>query len=122
MHGGVQLVIIDHELRFTPAFLAAREHLRRGALGRVYLAHARVLIPAGKGTHSWWSDASLGGGALGAIGSHIIDSFRRAAAGLHAWVEAQQATVLLAMSVDCLVKRSAATLACAALCKGFQVM
>jgi predicted dehydrogenase len=25
---------------------------------------------------NWWSDKSQGGGALGAIGSHIIDSFR----------------------------------------------
>lgn len=79
--GTAQLVIIDHELRFTPAFLRAREHLRKGTLGRVFLVHARVLIQGGKATHSWWSDASLGGGALGAVGSHMIDSFRRGAAG-----------------------------------------
>ncbi len=24
----------------------------------------------------WWSDEAMGGGALGAIGSHVIDSFR----------------------------------------------
>jgi predicted dehydrogenase len=24
----------------------------------------------------WWSDAAMGGGALGAIGSHVVDSFR----------------------------------------------
>ena len=24
----------------------------------------------------WWSDATMGGGTLGAIGSHVIDSFR----------------------------------------------
>ena len=28
------------------------------------------------GTWDWWSDVNMGGGTLGAIGSHVVDSFR----------------------------------------------
>lgn len=72
----VQVVIVDHELRFTPAFLRAREHLRRGSIGQVLVVEANVLFPVPTGTFTWWADASKGGGVLGAIGSHVIDALR----------------------------------------------
>ncbi len=76
-----QLCLVDHELRFTPAFLKAREAVRAGTLGALLCVSARVLFPVETKAFTWWADASLGGGALGAIGSHVIDAFRRAGAG-----------------------------------------
>lgn len=72
------LALIDHELRFQPGRLAAYSMLRDGAIGRVRHAKAVFQAPL-RGdpgiAWNWWSDAAAGGGALGAIGSHIIDSF-----------------------------------------------
>ncbi len=72
------LAIIDHELRFQPGRQIAYRMLREGAIGKI--RHAKSLFQAPhRGDPSlpwnWWSDASVGGGALGAIASHVIDSF-----------------------------------------------
>lgn len=72
------LALIDHELRFQPGRLMARQMLRDGAIGKI--RHAKAVFQAPhRGDPSlpwnWWSDSSAGGGALGAIASHIIDSF-----------------------------------------------
>lgn len=70
--------LIDHELRFLEGRRYAREMLRAGAVGRVGRASLiyRADSRAGEGrAWDWWSDASKGGGALGAIGSHVVDSF-----------------------------------------------
>ena len=72
------LAVIDHELRFLPGRLKAFEMLRDGAIGKI--RHAKAIFRAPhRGDPSvpwnWWSDAGEGGGALGAIASHIIDSF-----------------------------------------------
>jgi predicted dehydrogenase len=74
-----RLALIDHELRFQPGRQKAREMLLGGAIGRV--RHAKYIF---KAPHrgdpeipwNWWSDAAQGGGALGAINSHVIDSLR----------------------------------------------
>jgi predicted dehydrogenase len=73
------LALIDHELRFLPGRLKAQALLRRREIGNIH--HARLhfcadsrLMPGRK--WDWWSDVESGGGALGAIGSHAIDSFR----------------------------------------------
>jgi predicted dehydrogenase len=72
------LALLDHELRFLEGRRRAREMLRAGEIGRV--RHASVIYRAdtraGAGrVWDWWSDASKGGGALGAIGSHVLDGF-----------------------------------------------
>ncbi len=72
------LALIDHELRFQPGRLHAYSMLRDGVIGKV--RHAKYLFQAPhRGDPNvrwnWWSDADEGGGALGAIGSHIFDSF-----------------------------------------------
>jgi predicted dehydrogenase len=72
------LAIIDHELRFLPGRQRAYQMLRDGAIGKV--RHAKYNFRAAyRGDPdrlwNWWSDAEQGGGALGAIDSHIIDSF-----------------------------------------------
>jgi predicted dehydrogenase len=72
------LALLDHELRFLEGRRRAREMLRAGEIGHV--RHASVIYRAdsraGAGrVWDWWSDASKGGGALGAIGSHVLDGF-----------------------------------------------
>ena len=73
------LALIDHELRFQPGRQKVFEMLREGAIGRV--RHAKFSFQSPQRADpsvpwNWWSDAAAGGGALGAIASHIIDSFR----------------------------------------------
>jgi predicted dehydrogenase len=73
------LALIDHELRFLPGRQKAAELIHRGDLGQLW--HARCLFRSGQRADpnrawNWWSDAKQGGGALGAIGSHIVDAFR----------------------------------------------
>ncbi|HXH69653.1 MAG TPA: Gfo/Idh/MocA family oxidoreductase, partial [Pyrinomonadaceae bacterium] len=73
------LALIDHELRFQNGRQKAFEILRGGDIGKIIHAkynfrnHSRgdVNLP-----WNWWSDKSQGGGALGAISSHVVDSFR----------------------------------------------
>ncbi len=71
------LALLDHELRFQKGRQKAFEMLRNGEIGKV--RHARYIFrnPARGDANlpwNWWSDKTHGGGALGAIGSHIIDS------------------------------------------------
>lgn len=74
-----RLALIDHELRFLNGRRVAREMLRRGEIGKI--RHAKLLFRSDSRADTsrawnWWSDLSSGGGALGAIGSHVIDGFR----------------------------------------------
>lgn len=76
--GTPSLALIDHELRFQPGRRLAHKMLRDGVIGKV--RHAKAIFQAPhRGDPdlpwNWWSDAEAGGGALGAINSHIIDSF-----------------------------------------------
>ncbi len=76
--GKPMLALIDHELRFQPGRQVVHQMLRDGAIGKV--RHAKFIFQAPhRGdpdiAWNWWSDAAAGGGALGAINSHIIDSF-----------------------------------------------
>jgi predicted dehydrogenase len=73
------LALIDHELRFQNGRQKAFEILRSGDIGKII--HAKYNFRnSSRGDANlpwnWWSDESQGGGALGAIGSHFIDSFR----------------------------------------------
>ncbi|MGI8493723.1 MAG: Gfo/Idh/MocA family protein [Pyrinomonadaceae bacterium] len=72
------LALIDHELRFQDGRQKAFQMLREGAIGKV--RHAKYNFRnASRGDAdlpwTWWSSRKRGGGAIGAIGSHIIDSF-----------------------------------------------
>ena len=71
------IALIDHELRFLPGRQRAFAMLREGVIGRV--RHAKYNFRAAyRGNPelpwNWWSDIEQGGGALGAIDSHVIDS------------------------------------------------
>ncbi len=72
------LVLLDHELRFQDGRQKALQMLKGGAIGKI--RHAKYNFRnASRGDANlpwtWWSSETHGGGALGAIGSHIIDSF-----------------------------------------------
>jgi len=73
-----RITLIDHELRFLPAWREARQRIASD-IGRVRYAEVRYSSPA-RGDRSrgwnWWSDASLGGGIWGAVGSHFVDALR----------------------------------------------
>ena len=74
-----RLALIDHELRFLPGRLRMRELIRDGAVGRI--RHAKLTFRSDSRADpdkawNWWSAETQGGGALGAIGSHVVDGFR----------------------------------------------
>ncbi|MBC7900900.1 MAG: Gfo/Idh/MocA family oxidoreductase [Saprospiraceae bacterium] len=72
------LALIDHELRFQPGRQKAYAMLRDGEIGKIRHAkyHFRAPHRGDPGLPwNWWSDIEQGGGALGAVNSHIIDSF-----------------------------------------------
>ena len=72
------LALIDHELRFLSSRRKLRAMLHSGAIGTV--RHCNYVFRSDYrgvlGNWDWWSDETLGGGTLGAIGSHAVDSFR----------------------------------------------
>ncbi len=73
------LALVDHELRFLPGRVKMRELVRRGDIGKV--RHAKLTFRSDSRADparpwNWWSDVKQGGGALGAIGSHVIDGWR----------------------------------------------
>ena len=72
------LALIDHELRFQHGRRTAWKMMREGTIGKVRHAKYNFRAPHRGDPNvawNWWSDAEAGGGALGAINSHIIDSF-----------------------------------------------
>jgi len=77
-HEAGVLALIDHELRFLSSRRKMRAMLHDGVIGNV--RHCNYLFRSDYrgvlGTWDWWSDVTMGGGTLGAIGSHAIDSFR----------------------------------------------
>ncbi len=73
------LALIDHELRFLNGRRKAREMIMRGEIGKIRHAKYNFRAPHRGSADlpwNWWSDIESGGGALGAIGSHVFDSLR----------------------------------------------
>lgn len=71
------LALIDHELRFQSGRQKAFRMLRNGEIGKI--RHVKyVFRNAQRGNPdilwNWWSDERQGGGTLGAIGSHAVDT------------------------------------------------
>jgi len=74
-----QFALIDYELRFLPAFQAARQLVADGAIGRLRHAEARLIASSHANLQrpwNWWDDASQGGGILCAVSAHQIDILR----------------------------------------------
>jgi len=91
MAAGV-LALIDHELRFLNSRRVMRGMLQSGAIGSVrhvnYVFRSDYRGLADR-AWDWWSDETMGGGALGAIGSHVVDSYR--------WMLTTEVTEVLGM-------------------------
>ena len=71
------LALIDHELRFLHGRQKAFEMLRNGEIGKVRHVKADFRAPQRGDANlpwNWWSDKKAGGGALGAVVSHSVDS------------------------------------------------
>lgn len=73
--------MIGHELRFNPNRRKIRDLIVSGALGQVRHVNiwnitATWADPASRPKDDWWSLESMGGGRLGANGSHQIDLLR----------------------------------------------
>lgn len=76
-----RLHMIDHELRFNPNRARIAQIIAAGDLGEIL--HVNIASvgtgwnkPASRRKGDWWSDASRGGGRLGANGSHQVDLLR----------------------------------------------
>ena len=72
------LALVDFELRFQPGRQRAYMMIREGEIGKVRHVKWNFRAPQRGSSDlpwNWWSDIEQGGGALGAINSHIIDSF-----------------------------------------------
>ncbi|HXC71745.1 MAG TPA: Gfo/Idh/MocA family oxidoreductase [Pyrinomonadaceae bacterium] len=86
------LALIDHELRFLNSRRVMHGMLQTGAVGLVrhcnYVFRSDYRAIADR-AWDWWSDETMGGGALGAIGSHVVDSFR--------WILSTEITKVLGM-------------------------
>jgi predicted dehydrogenase len=71
-----KLVIVDHELRFTPQRQAIRRLFRDNYVGWGAWIEMTWRYPHRLNPDlpwNWWSDVEQGGGALGAVGSHLLD-------------------------------------------------
>ncbi|WJY20473.1 Gfo/Idh/MocA family oxidoreductase [Fontisubflavum oceani] len=76
-----RLHMIDHELRFNPTRARIAELIHGGDLGEIRHVNitnigASWADPASRPKGDWWSDAAMGGGRLGANGSHQVDMLR----------------------------------------------
>jgi predicted dehydrogenase len=69
---------IDHEFRYTAGRSKLKELLREGAIGAPRLALVMemtgALVDPTRPRQEWWLRRDRGGGLLGALGSHWIDS------------------------------------------------
>ncbi len=76
-----KLHIIGHELRFNPNRRHIKALIENGVIGVVRHVHITGISaswgdPASRPAGDWWSSAAMGGGRLGANGSHQIDLLR----------------------------------------------
>ncbi len=79
--GANRLHMIDHELRFNPTRMRIAELIHGGDLGDIRHVNisnigASWANPASRPKGDWWSDAAMGGGRMGANGSHQVDMLR----------------------------------------------
>ncbi len=76
-----KLHIIGHELRFNPNRRKIKSLIENGAIGKVrhvnlFNVSASWGDPTSRSAGDWWSRADMGGGRLGANGSHQLDLLR----------------------------------------------
>jgi predicted dehydrogenase len=67
-------LMVSHPMRFTPMYLALRDLVRDGGLGRILGATGANIGQLPMGGHGWFTDVALsGGGALIDLTVHIAD-------------------------------------------------
>ncbi len=76
-----KLHMIGHELRFNPTRRKLKDLLDEGAIGTVRFVTVVNISNswgdlASRPFNDWWSDEAMGGGRMGANGSHQIDLLR----------------------------------------------
>jgi predicted dehydrogenase len=72
-----RLALLDHQLRWSPLRRGLRALVAEGTLGDVWSGRAQMHFGSPQridAPWSWWYDAARGGGALGAILSHMLDA------------------------------------------------
>jgi predicted dehydrogenase len=70
-----QLALIDHELRFLPAWIEARERMKdAGPMRSIEVRYTSASRANAGREWNWWSSAAEGGGLWGAVGSHFVDT------------------------------------------------
>lgn len=71
---------IDHEFRYVPGRTTLKELIAEGAFGKVraiqVLDYGPSMADPEQPRQEWWLRRDRGGGILGAVGSHWIDSLR----------------------------------------------
>jgi predicted dehydrogenase len=70
------VAIADFEFRFVPAWQLLAEYLQQGYIGRPRLIKIDWLVASRANPQrpwNWYSRREMGGGALGAVGSHAFD-------------------------------------------------
>ena len=68
--------ILDHQMRFHPAVRCMKQMIDSGEIGKVYEVRTVINLASRNRPDmpwSWWCDSEKGGGALGALGSHLVD-------------------------------------------------
>lgn len=92
---GGRLHAMNHEFRWVPERAALRARAASGVMGRIQRFEARAFFDFYNRNMNrpwgWLNDAAMGGGILGAIGSHIVD-YARFVAGEIRSVSAQVET------------------------------
>jgi len=72
--------MIAHEFRYTPQRLHAKDLMTQGYVGQPGTVYAQANFalgrPGGPAPMTWQANLADGGGALGALGSHFLDSMR----------------------------------------------
>jgi predicted dehydrogenase len=71
--------LVDHELRFLPVRQKMRDLIANGAIGELRAAEVRLVSGSRADpnrAYNWWSSRAMGGGVLGAAGSHVLDGLR----------------------------------------------
>lgn len=70
--------MVPHEFRFAPQRAHIKHLIDEGYIGDLRVAHMDVMFgwPTARITTGWLGQAAMGGGVLGALGSHYIDALR----------------------------------------------
>lgn len=71
------LHFLNCEYRTMPSRARMKQMIEAGEIGRIEHVSIQLFSNAQRGrTHGWLNDAELGGGWIGAYGSHVIDTLR----------------------------------------------